>query len=113
MSKKEIACKKAKQRRNELCAISKGLQAGVKEGFFSSVNEALIEMYNERTGGGEYKTFHDWRKDNKKVKKGSTSYMVWGSPLNIKSKNEPDETDEENKSILFPVCHLFHESQVE
>ena len=79
-----------------------------------TINEYLLARYKSETGCNEFKTFHDWKKAGYSVKKGSESFVVWGSPRKVKMAN--DSTQEEDAKPqeykLFPLCYLFNESQV-
>ncbi|MEE8059026.1 MAG: DUF3560 domain-containing protein [Pseudomonadales bacterium] len=77
-----------------------------------SVNEMLIINYQEKTGCNTFKTFHGWKQDGYRVKKGETAFRVWGKPLKAKQPQTGDD-DEESTFKLFPMCCLFNESQVE
>lgn len=82
-----------------------------------TVNEGLLMTYKIETGCQTFKTFHQWKEDGYRVKKGVASFRVWGSPINAKAKEaDPESTDqgEEAKQYEYwPMCSLFNESQVE
>ncbi|MCU7879296.1 MAG: YdaF family protein [Candidatus Thiodiazotropha sp. (ex Lucinoma aequizonata)] len=85
------------------------------------VNDFLLVMHQQASGCEQFKTFHDWKKAGYKVKKGSKSYRVWGSPLKAKKQGEeqPAEPAAEGKSDaektfkFWPMRSLFTENQVE
>jgi hypothetical protein len=95
------------------------------EGFedCEKVNDFLLVMHQQATGCEHFKTFHDWKKAGYKVKKGSKSYRVWGSPLKAKKPGEEQQAEPapeaEGKSDaaktfkFWPMCSLFTENQVE
>jgi len=85
------------------------------------VNDFLLVMHQQATGCEQFKTFHDWKKAGYKVKKGSKSFRVWGSPLKAKKQGEEQQaepateskTDAEKTFRFWPMCSLFTENQVE
>ena len=85
------------------------------------VNDFLLVMHQQATGCEMFKTFHDWKKAGYRVKKGSKSYRVWGSPLKAKKQGEEQQAKPETESKsdaektfkFWPMCSLFTESQVE
>ena len=110
MTKKEIY----KEKRKQLAEISKPLQAMVKEGAYSTVNEGLAEIYKERNPDIEkFNTFRQWKNAGKTILKGATAYLFWGQPTEI-SQQETDagSTEEEKKMKYFPLCYLFSNLQV-
>lgn len=80
-----------------------------------SVNEILIEQFYTDDENYIFKTFHDWRKEKKKVKKGATAFLVWGKPKDKNKKEETPQTEnsEDEKDEFFPICYLFSNAQVE
>lgn len=114
--------------RQALIAMSQEAQAIMEmgaevEGFeeCEKVNDFLLVMHQQATGCEHFKTFHDWKKEGYKVKKGSKSFRVWGSPLKAKKQGEEQqleavqeaESDAEKTFKFWPMCSLFNESQVE
>ncbi len=106
---------RAHARREELRNLSNQLVIDnpdkVAEGV--KVNELLVQYYMQKLGAKELNTFEQWKYKGFQVKKGSTSFMVWGKPL--KEQKEPEDTDQEkdlDNPDFFPVCHLFDISQV-
>lgn len=96
------------------------------EGFegCEKVNDFLLVMHQQATGCEQFKTFHEWKKAGYKVKKGSKSYRVWGSPLKAKKPGEEQQqvepaaeadgkNDAEKTFKFWPMCSLFTENQVE
>ncbi|MBL4781815.1 MAG: DUF3560 domain-containing protein [Porticoccaceae bacterium] len=95
------------------------------DGFESceKINDFLVVMHQKATGCDQFRTFHDWKKAGYKVKKGSKSYRVWGSPLKAKIQREEQQSkaapesdgkSDTGKSFKFwPMCSLFTENQVE
>ncbi len=78
-----------------------------------SVNQMLVMNYETETGCKTFKTFHDWKKDGYRVKKGETALRVWGKPIKGKAEDESAEAGEEKQFKMFPMCCLFNENQVE
>lgn len=82
-----------------------------------TVNEGLLMTYKIETGCKTFKTFHQWKADGYRVKKGVSSFRVWGSPINAKTKEAATQTTEQGEEAkqyeYWPMCSLFNESQVE
>jgi hypothetical protein len=77
------------------------------------INNLLVEYYRQKFEVTELKTYEQWKNFGFQVKRGSLSYMVWGTPKTIKIKNDADPTaDPKEKDDFFPVCHLFDAKQV-
>jgi hypothetical protein len=110
--KKEQAKAKRKALR-ELSKIAKMRMQADCEGM--SVNEILIQEFYTDDENYIFKTFHDWRKEKKKVKKGATAFLIWGKPKDKSKKEETPktETSEDEKDDFFPLCYLFSNAQVE
>jgi hypothetical protein len=112
--------KTIKERREELKAMSQEVKPLVGEfGEYETVNEAIIDIFYKPLGHTELKTFDDWLKVGKVVKKGQTALIVWGSPIKRKQKEgeevkplSPDAQADENEKDYFPVCFLFSQLQV-
>ena len=96
------------QNRKKLKELSKIAKIAVKEGAFSTVNEALKSAYIEENEEiKEFNTFNQWAKIGKKVKKGAKAFLLWGQPRKV-------EQDEENDEFTFwPLCYVFANTQVE
>lgn len=102
---------KAIEKRNELKALSAQLKPIAKEQEVR-INELLVEYYMDN-GCTDLRTFEEWRKAGYIVKRGESSYLVWGKPIATqKAQKEAQEKNEETKEDYFPVCHLFDRSQV-
>lgn len=96
----------AQARREELKELSKAVKPLIDEGKYQKVNEAIIAVYKSRTGATEFKTFKQWKKDGKSVKKGESAFAVWGRP------KESEDNDEEQDFKYWPMCYLFNDTQV-
>lgn len=94
-------------RRQELKALSKALKPLVEVGAFETVNQAIVDSYTN-SENSIFKTFHQWKKDGKKIIKGSKAFCVWGKP---REKEQEDET-ETDEFRFWPVAYLFSNAQV-
>jgi hypothetical protein len=116
MEAKEYSMKKTyEQRRQELRAISQSVRKFVTEGAFSTINEAVIEIFYTKDGHSEFHTLYQWNKKGYRVLKGSTAFPVWGAPKekNKAAASEPrPEENEENPENFWPICYLFSNLQV-
>ena len=106
MTRKE----KAKIKRDELRSQSAGCKILVKDGAFDSINEAIVHFYSEETGESDFRSFIGWRDAGFKVKKGESSFPVWGKP---KRKETEDEDNEQDQTKYWPMAYIFHSGQVE
>ena len=97
-------------KRKHLIALSKVAKMMVGEGMVDSVNEALLQMYDENEEGLEFNTFWQWKEKGFKVSKGSKAFLVWGKPKKV-PVTQPT-TSEEEEFKFWPVCYLFSENQV-
>lgn len=84
-------------------------------------NEALSIYYKHKTGAEEFKSFKAWKKEGKKIKKGSKGFLFWSRPVNqIKIEKEaqkgtltPDlQKSLESEKSNFAVCYLFSNLQI-
>lgn len=74
-----------------------------------TLNSFIVELYQEQAGEGEFKTFGQWKRENRTIKKGEQGWPIWGQPLGTREDDKPEEKEDEN--LYFPLCYLFHESQ--
>ena len=109
---------KAQQGRAELAALSRAVKVGMAMGHFPEcvkVNDALLEVYGDRTGQHDFRKFREWKEAGFSVKKGESAFRVWAKPRKAKKK-EAAATSEANKAKdefdWFPICCLFHAGQV-
>ena len=98
--------RKSNPRREELKALSQHISLMVKEGIYNTVNERLVEMYEE-DGHEELNTFWQWKAKGFSVKKGAKALLLWGRP----KRKKQDDSDDEYK--FFPICYVFSEHMVE
>lgn len=99
-----------KAKRKFLSRISNGFKPLVKEGLFESVNDALLQCYAEDLPEGtEFKSFNQWRKEGKRVKKGEKAYLLWGKPRQVENKH----AEEDDSFKFFPLAYVFASDQVE
>jgi len=105
------AQEKHRERRQALRELSKIAKMRMKadcDGM--TVNEILVsEFYTDETNH-DFKTLHQWSREGFKVKKGSTSFLVWGRP---KAKQSEEPKTEEEEDEFYPLCYLFSNAQVE
>lgn len=78
-----------------------------------SLNFFIVEFYRLKQPG-QYETFQEWKRQGKMVKKGEKGFPIWGKPLSAQTKKngEPVAEPTEKEADFFPICYLFHESQV-
>lgn len=100
---------KINEKRQLLKGLSKPIQLLVKEGRFNSVNDGLKSIYAE-DGHKELKTVRQWNRDGKKVKKGETALLLWGSPRKFEVMNA--DTSEVDEMDFYPICFVFSNQQV-
>lgn len=122
MTRKEIY----QERRQKLCQLSAEYRA-IRQSKIDNaktdaeamrwanrtLNSFIVEDYQTQTGKGEFLTFFQWKEKNRTIKKGEKGFPIWGQPVGHrpeeKEKNgEPGPDDYK----YFPLCYLFHESQV-
>ena len=106
------------EKRENLKAISKIAQMAIKNGATEAqtVNEFVTDHYkSENPGIEEFDTFHQWKDKGFKIKKGSTAFVVWGSPRKGKLEEPVMKSDgkEDDEFEFFPLCYLFSNQQVE
>lgn len=80
-----------------------------------TINEMLmLRLYNKEQNK-EFKTFWQWKKEGKTIKKGSKSVTVWGQPTQAQKKQAAEIAKmEENieKYEFFPICYLFSSDDI-
>ncbi len=105
----------AKERREQLRAMSKTVAPLVEEGAFDTINDAIITTIYKDGEHSEFNTFHQWKDKGYKVKKGSTAFAVWGRPKKKQDaeQGKPVNEDEEDKLKFWPMAYLFSNAQVE
>lgn len=79
-----------------------------------NINTILIEDFYTDLENQIFKTFHDWKKENKLVKKGEKAFLVWGSKRknNQDKPEEKEPTTEDQAYSFYPICCLFSNAQV-
>lgn len=109
-----------KLKRKSLQDLSRMIGLLIKEGVYSTINEGLMALYadTENLSPDDFKTFHQWKHEGFHVKKGEKAFMVWGSPIGNKNKEnqpqpEPADKGEDAENLFFPICYLFSSKQVE
>jgi hypothetical protein len=105
--------------RLQLRGLSAEFKMLVKCEAIDSVNEGLVNFYREKIGQAtgepvEFQTFKGWKDKGFKVRKGEKSFVVWGSPVKTKKKEEVKENNEtEPDGKFYPLSYLFCSLQVE
>lgn len=95
----------------ELSEIAKmKMETGETE--HAKVNDVLVEMYTSEKHK-EFNTFHGWKKEGFKVKKGEKGFFIWSNPLKGKKKNEEEKNEKESTFKFFGLAHIFSNAQVE
>lgn len=98
--------------RQNLIELSKIAKMAISFGEETSVNEYLIdEVY--QIGHLEKKTFNQWKKEGKKVKKGEKGFAIWSKPIEKPKKETPEEGEETKPEKVWGIAYLFTELQVE
>ena len=107
------SAKNIQEKRAILKELSKPLQELTKTGKIESVNAGLKSIY-QSDGHRELKSFYEWKKEGKKIKKGEHALCLWGKP---KQKIEEQEQEEQNRTNdgleFFPICYVFSNLQVQ
>lgn len=76
------------------------------------LNHFIMQLYQAERPG-VYNTFHEWKELGKYVKKGEKGTPVWGVPVKATKREMVEGQSIEEEMEFFPLCYLFHESQVE
>ncbi len=93
--------------RDLIVAASKLLRPRLEAGEIKTINEGLVEMYSLQ-GNTDLRTFDEWIKEGKKIKKGSTALHLWG-----KKQTKTIKKDEKEVEIsFFPMKPFFSSAQV-
>ena len=110
----EAQKKNAKIQRSNLSQLSKEAKFKIQtKNLPYTINEMLVEMYKTKLEVITLKSFANWRKEGKKVSKGSKGVPVWGMPRKAKEEKKEGVTEEERKEFsFFPIAYLFSEKQV-
>lgn len=104
-------------RRAELVTFTKKVMEFYGLPLPTGVNDYIVHYYREEVLGyhADLYTYNQWMREGYKVKKGESSYTVWGRPLELERLPKEGETsgDDDNPFKWFTVCHLFANHQVE
>jgi hypothetical protein len=93
-------------------AIESGNNNAALNAASRTLNSIIIEFFYKKSGHDDFRTFKEWSRDGKRVKKGEKGFIIWGRPLGvIKQEREEPTSEEDNK--FFPVSHLFSNMQIE
>lgn len=96
------------QRRKELKELSKLAKARIEtdcEGM--TVNEVLVNEFYTSKVHQEFNTLFEWNNKGYKVKKGSQSFCVWGSPKLRNSDKEAEKIPPKKMTqnfTRFAIC---------
>ena len=90
-----------------IVAASKLLKPRLESGEIKTINEGLIELYALQ-GNTDLKTFDDWVKQGRKIKKGATALHLWGK----KQTKTIMKDDKEVEISFFPAKPFFSSAQV-
>lgn len=105
---------KAKEIREGLVkqAIESGNDGAALKAAGRTLNSIIIEFFYKKGGHDDFRTFKEWSREGKRVKRGEKGFIIWGRPLGvIKQEREEPTSEEDNK--FFPVSHLFSNMQIE
>lgn len=80
-------------------------------------NQLLMKLLYNKDDSKIFKTFNQWKAENKTILKGAKSVMVWAQPLGElkaqKAKEHGQEAEtSEDEMRYFPICFLFDNTQV-
>lgn len=120
-----------RQKRAELRQMSAMLKPLIESGAIGSINEGLINIYRDE-GHSELKTFEQWKKEGKRVKKGEKALLLWGRPKKMKQGAQAEsgtahgaqataygtnagsgaQGESEAGDTYFPLCYVFSDKQV-
>lgn len=79
------------------------------------VNDILIKFFYSQSDIKEFKTFNEWKRENKIIKKGEKAFIIWAMPRKATEKikaKEPNKEDAESNYKFWPMCYLFSDKQV-
>lgn len=105
--KRSVLCKltaKAREQQ-ELLAV----QLGDGDIVIPRVNDILLKMYRSETHK-VFKTYQEWKKDGKQVKKGAKAFCIWSKPRKIEKEKEGKKRV--IKERFFAVAFMFSDAQV-
>lgn len=100
-----------KEKRDNLKRMTDVVKPLVNEGKYEKLNEGIISEFYRNETHTEFKTFHQWQAEGKRVKKGETAFYVWAKPLSAQAEAQGKTFDGERD--YFPLCFLFSNAQVE
>lgn len=100
-----------KEKRAKLRAMSAQAKELVEMGEAESINDGLAMIYAE-DGHRNLKSFKEWLKVGKVVKKGEKALLLWGKPLR-KQKEQEQTPEDQDDPDFYPVAYVFSSKQVE
>ncbi len=77
-----------------------------------TVNSIIIDFYKKELKVKILKSFLNWKKEGKQVKKGEKGNAIWGKPRKFKEKKEGIKEEDQKDIEFFPIAYLFSEKQV-
>lgn len=98
-------------KRAYLHKLSQQAKELVEMGEAESINEGLAMIYAEE-GHRNLKSFKEWLKVGKVVKKGEKALLLWGKPLRKQKEQEQTPEDQEDPDF-YPLAYVFSSKQVE
>ena len=101
--------------RERLKLLSLEVKDLVEDGTFYTINDAIVETLYKSDTHREFKSYRQWKKEGRQVKKGEKAFLLWAKPRQIQKPTEqttaPDEFEEMIK--YFPIAYLFSNAQLD
>ena len=101
-----------KAKRAYLHQLSQQAKELIENGEAETVNEALKLIY-AADGHEELKTFKQWLKEGKAVRKGEKALMLWAKPLSEQKDKQETTAEDQDGRDFFPIAYVFSNLQVE
>ncbi|MDL5051508.1 ArdC-like ssDNA-binding domain-containing protein [Oscillatoria amoena NRMC-F 0135] len=100
--------------RERLKLLSLEVKDLVEDETFYTINDAIVEtLYKDETHR-EFKSYRQWKKEGKQVRKGEKAFLLWARPKQIQkpiAEAPPENLEEMIK--YFPIAYLFSNAQVD
>lgn len=76
-----------------------------------TINQMLmIKLYN-KNNDQEFRTFWQWKKEGKTIRKGAKAVVIWGQKTEAhKAPEKPEDNPEDFE--FFPICYLFSSKDI-
>lgn len=101
--------------RERLKLLSLEVKDLVEDGTFYTINDAIVETLYKDDTHREFKSYRQWKKEGRQVRKGEKAFLLWAKPRQINKPAEqttaPDDFEEMIK--YFPIAYLFSNAQLE